>query len=135
MPIRIARGVAVLTAVIVFCVFGGNCSAQLAARGPQPNIVLILADDMGFSDLGCYGGEILTPNLDELAKDGLRFTQFYNCGRCCPTRASLLTGPLPAPDRRGPHDERLPPARLPGQPEQRVRHDRRSCSARPDTRR
>jgi len=69
--------------------------AQLATRGPQPNIVLILADDLGFSDLGCYGGEILTPNLDKLAKEGLRFTHFYNCGRGCPTRAALLTGLYP----------------------------------------
>jgi arylsulfatase A-like enzyme len=60
-----------------------------------PNIVLILADDMGFSDLGCYGSEILTPNLDALAKGGLRFTQFYNTARCCPTRAALLTGLYP----------------------------------------
>jgi arylsulfatase len=58
----------------------------------QPNIVILLADDMGFSDLGCYGGEIQTPNLDALAANGLRFTQFYNTARCCPTRASLLTG-------------------------------------------
>lgn len=58
----------------------------------KPNIVVILVDDMGFSDLGCYGSEIPTPNLDALAKNGLRFTQFYNTGRCCPTRASLLTG-------------------------------------------
>ena len=58
----------------------------------KPNIVLILADDMGYSDIGCYGGEIETPNLDRLAADGLRFTQFYNTARCCPTRASLLTG-------------------------------------------
>ena len=63
--------------------------------GRVPNIVLILADDLGFSDLGCYGSEIFTPNLDKLAKNGLRFTQFYNCGRCCPTRASLLTGLYP----------------------------------------
>ena len=70
-------------------------TAQLAARGPQPNIILIVADDMGFSDLGCYGSEIFTPNLDALAKDGLRFTQFYNAGRCCPTRAALLTGLYP----------------------------------------
>jgi arylsulfatase len=62
---------------------------------PQPNIVLILADDLGFSDLGCYGSEIRTPNLDRLAEGGLRFTQFYNCARCCPTRASLLTGLYP----------------------------------------
>jgi arylsulfatase len=61
----------------------------------KPNIVLILADDMGFSDIGCYGGEIETPNLDHLAAGGLRFTQFYNAARCCPTRASLLTGLYP----------------------------------------
>lgn len=58
----------------------------------RPNIVLIMADDMGYSDIGCYGGEIPTPNIDALAAQGLRFTQFYNCGRSCPTRASLLTG-------------------------------------------
>jgi arylsulfatase len=57
-----------------------------------PNIVVILVDDMGYSDLGCYGSEIPTPNLDKLAAGGLRFTQFYNTGRCCPTRAALLTG-------------------------------------------
>jgi arylsulfatase len=62
---------------------------------PGPNIVLVLADDMGFSDIGCYGGEIRTPNLDGLARRGLRFTQAYNCARCCPTRASLLTGLYP----------------------------------------
>jgi arylsulfatase A-like enzyme len=61
----------------------------------QPNIVLILADDMGFSDLGCYGSEIDTPNIDSLARDGLRFSQMYNMARCCPTRASLLTGLYP----------------------------------------
>ncbi|MGO9109389.1 MAG: arylsulfatase [Thermoguttaceae bacterium] len=58
----------------------------------KPNIVVILVDDMGFSDIGCYGSEIPTPNLDKLAAAGLRFTQFYNTARCCPTRASLLTG-------------------------------------------
>lgn len=63
-----------------------------AYAAPKPNIVVILVDDMGFSDLGCYGSEIPTPNLDALAKKGLRFTQFYNTGRCCPTRAALLTG-------------------------------------------
>ena len=59
---------------------------------PRPNIVVILADDLGFSDLGCYGGEIKTPNLDGLAAGGLRFTQFYNTARCWPSRAALLTG-------------------------------------------
>jgi arylsulfatase len=71
--------------------------AALAADKPavRPNILLILADDLGFSDLGCYGGEIKTPNLDALAATGVRFTQFYNCSRCCPSRASLLTGLYP----------------------------------------
>lgn len=58
----------------------------------RPNILLILADDMGYSDIGCYGSEIPTPNLDKLAQKGVRFAQFYNAARCCPTRASLLTG-------------------------------------------
>jgi len=62
------------------------------ADDPRPNIVVILVDDMGFSDLGCYGSEIPTPRIDALAAGGLRFSQFYNTGRCCPTRASLLTG-------------------------------------------
>jgi len=67
----------------------------LSARAAPPNIVIVLVDDMGFSDVGCYGGEIETPNIDRLANRGLRFTQFYNAGRCCPTRASLLTGRHP----------------------------------------
>ena len=58
----------------------------------RPNIIVIMADDMGYSDIGCYGSEIETPHLDGLAEQGLRFTQFYNTGRCCPTRASLMTG-------------------------------------------
>jgi len=61
----------------------------------RPNILVILADDMGFSDIGCYGSEIDTPNLNALARGGMRFTQFYNTARCCPTRASLLTGLYP----------------------------------------
>ncbi|MFM8468891.1 MAG: arylsulfatase [Limisphaerales bacterium] len=65
------------------------------AAAPRPNIVLILADDLGYSDLGCYGSRIATPNLDRLAAGGLRFTQFYNAARCCPTRAALLTGLYP----------------------------------------
>ncbi|MFW5726021.1 MAG: arylsulfatase [Bacteroidota bacterium] len=60
-----------------------------------PNIILIMTDDMGYSDLGCFGGEIPTPNLDKLAENGLRMTHFYNAARCCPTRASLLTGLYP----------------------------------------
>ena len=70
------------------------CPSILIAE-TKPNIIVIMSDDMGYSDIGCYGGEINTPNLDRLAHDGLRFTQFYNTGRCCPTRASLLTGLYP----------------------------------------
>jgi arylsulfatase len=62
--------------------------AGVAPAAERPNILLILADDLGFSDLGCYGGEIATPNLDAFARDGLRFRQFYNGTRCCPSRAS-----------------------------------------------
>ncbi len=58
----------------------------------KPNVVLILNDDMGYSDIGCYGGEVETPNLDRLAANGLRFSQFYNTARCSPSRASMLTG-------------------------------------------
>jgi arylsulfatase len=69
---------------------GGAAAARAAAK--RPNIILIMADDMGYSDAGCYGGEIRTPNIDSLARGGIRFTQFYNAAKCCPTRASLLTG-------------------------------------------
>ncbi len=68
---------------------------QIAFAQQRPNIVLIMADDMGFSDIGCFGSEIPTPNLDLLAGKGIRFSQFYNGARCCPTRASLLTGLFP----------------------------------------
>jgi arylsulfatase A-like enzyme len=77
-----------LLAAIVFSPHGMSAP-------PRPNVVLIVADDLGFSDLGCYGSEIATPHLDRLARDGLRFTQFYNAARCCPTRAALLTGLYP----------------------------------------
>jgi len=70
----------------------GSFSARAGKGDGRPNIVLIMADDMGYSDLGCYGGEISTPNLDKLAEGGVRFRQFYNCAKCSPTRASLLTG-------------------------------------------
>lgn len=74
---------------VIAMTIGGFVVVQADDR---PNIILIMVDDMGFSDLGCYGGEIRTPNLDQLASGGLRFKQFYNNGRCCPTRAALMTG-------------------------------------------
>jgi len=76
----------------------GSLNDAVAAKSAgkaKPNIIVVLVDDMGFSDIGCYGGEIPTPNLDKLAANGVRFTQFYNTARCCPARASLLTGLYP----------------------------------------
>ena len=72
----------------------GNTAANAKGKksDQRPNILVILADDLGYSDLGCYGSEIHTPNLDKLAKQGVRFNHFYNTSRSCPTRASLLTG-------------------------------------------
>ena len=91
----------------------------------RPNIVLILADDMGFSDLGCYGSEIPTPNLDRLARRGVRFTQMYNFARCCPSRAALLTGTEPPPGGHRPHDRRNTGAEpVPGLPAPRLRYGR-----------
>src|SRR5688572_3115916 len=82
-----------------------------AERGEagRPNIVVVLVDDVGWSDLGCYGGEIPTPHLDALAAGGLRFTQFYNCARCSPTRASLLTGLYPHQAGMGWVDNKVEP--------------------------
>ena len=84
-----ARGTALLCALIPFCFTTESTAAE------QPNILVILADDLGYSDLGCYGGEINTPHIDSLASGGVRFTQLYNSARCCPSRASLMTGLYP----------------------------------------
>ena len=92
---------------LIFAVLGmcvsilAYSNLALADETAKPNIIVIMADDMGFSDLGCYGGEIDTPNLDGLAAGGLRYSQFYNTARCCPTRASLLTGLYPHQARVG----------------------------------
>lgn len=72
-----------------------NSKEQESSQTSRPNIVIIMADDMGYSDIGSYGSEIATPHLDALAAEGVRFRQFYNAARCCPTRASLLTGLYP----------------------------------------
>ncbi len=77
------------------CLLGAAAAAGTDAEPPRPNVLVILADDLGFSDLGSYGGEIDTPHLDRLAAGGLRFTQGYNTARCWPTRAALLTGYYP----------------------------------------
>ncbi|MDQ8198945.1 arylsulfatase [Pelagicoccus enzymogenes] len=78
--------------LISLSLLGFSCSAQDQAEARRPNILIVLADDLGYSDLGCYGGEIETPVLDSLAAEGLRYSNFYNDGRCWPSRASLMTG-------------------------------------------
>ena len=78
------RQLAVL--IVVASCFSTSCLAE------RPNIVLIMCDDMGWSDIGCYGGEVETPHLDRMAAEGMRFTQFYNCAKCTTTRASIVTG-------------------------------------------
>ena len=89
--IRILRNAGVGLAAILTA----GCAIDAGKEAPGPNIIIIMADDLGYSDIGCYGGEIPTPNIDRLAENGMRFTQFYNGGRCAPTRASLLTGLYP----------------------------------------
>ncbi len=81
--------------VLIFWLTTSCQQENLIVDDVRPNIILIMSDDMGYSDIAPYGGEIETPNLDLLADNGLKFTQFYNTGRCCPTRASLLTGCYP----------------------------------------
>src|SRR5210317_777000 len=83
--VRLFAGIVLLSCSVV-------ATCAVAAPDSRPNIVLIMCDDMGYSDIGCYGGEIDTPNIDRLAKEGLRFTQFYNCAKCTTTRASIITG-------------------------------------------
>jgi arylsulfatase A-like enzyme len=78
--------------VLLVSVGAGHAAAAEREKKASPNIVVILADDLGYADIGCYGGEIQTPNLDKLAKNGLRFTNFFNTARCCPSRAALMTG-------------------------------------------
>lgn len=81
--------------LILLLVLSFGAGTAFGANAARPNIIVILSDDVGYSDVGCFGGEIATPHLDRLAAGGLRFTQFYNTARCCPTRASLLTGLYP----------------------------------------
>ncbi len=83
-----------LAAILAVCTMAFSAEEQ-PPDNSRPNIIVFLVDDLGFSDIGCYGGEIKTPHLDRLAKNGLRYTQFYNTARCRPTRAALLTGFYP----------------------------------------
>jgi len=82
----------ILRSIRMFILLAIILSASCSTTEKGPNIILIMSDDVGYSDIGCYGSEIRTPNLDRMAEKGLRYTQFYNTARCCPTRASLLTG-------------------------------------------
>ena len=86
----------IITGVIIaFAVW----SAAPSLAQDRPNVVVIMVDDLGFSDIGCYGAEIETPNLDALATEGLRFSQFYNTAKCHSSRVSLLSGQLKTPSR------------------------------------
>ncbi|MHA3775379.1 arylsulfatase [Verrucomicrobiota bacterium sgz303538] len=102
LPHSLAKGISTLnqrplrhlTKLAIVFTFASQIPSS-GAEAAKPNVIVILVDDMGWSDIGCYGGEIGTPNLDRLAQEGIRFTRFYNTGRCCPTRSSLLTGLYP----------------------------------------
>lgn len=89
---KILNAAAVITGLLLHASLTAQQLSNTGKKDQRPNIVLILADDLGYSDIGCYGGEIATPQLDSLAMNGLRFSRFYNTSRCCPSRASLLTG-------------------------------------------
>ena len=89
------RNLLKITVGFAAALLSGYAFSASSPKPQRPDIVVILADDVGYSDLGCYGGEIQTPNIDRLAANGLRFAQFYNSARCCPSRASLLTGLYP----------------------------------------
>jgi arylsulfatase len=84
-----------MTATAAMMAQGGPAPTQGNGKDVRPSIIVILCDDMGYSDIGCYGGEIPTPNIDQLGKNGIRFTHCYNAARCCPSRSSLLTGLYP----------------------------------------
>jgi len=95
---------------VSLCVFlvASGLSLAAGATGKRPNVLIVLADDLGYSDLGCYGSEIATPNLDGLARNGLRFTQCYNSARCWPSRSALITGYYPQQIHMDPPRGRLP---------------------------
>ena len=136
----IARARSFLLAAAAVAAGGAIAMSAFTLRAPvaaaqtdtRPNIIVILVDDMGWSDIGSYGGEIPTPNLDALAARGVRFTQFYSTPRCSPTRASLLTGLYPHQAGMGHLDNIIRAGSLGHDraPERPVRHDRRSAARR-----
>ena len=90
--VRAGKNICLLFAFVCTNQFSLKAQKQTVKK---PNVIVILTDDMGYSDIGCFGSEIRTPNLDRLAANGLAFTKFYNTARCSPSRASLLTGLYP----------------------------------------
>ncbi len=94
----------IATLALVFCA-ASLCDAD-GQQASRPNVILIIADDLGFSDLGCYGGEIDTPNIDRLAEQGMKFSQFYNCAVCRTSRVSLTASPAhQGPNAARQHDD------------------------------
>jgi arylsulfatase A-like enzyme len=96
--------IALTAAIFLTCLGISAFIGPVPTRPEPPNVILIMADDMGYSDIGCFGSEVATPNLDSLARGGMKFTSFYNASRCCPTRASLMTGLYPAQTGMGEMD-------------------------------
>lgn len=94
--------------IVWFCVLPAGTPVVAYESTQRPNILLVMVDDMGYSDLGCYGGEIHTPTLDHLAANGVRFARFYNCAQCRPTRAALLSGIYPHQAGMGDMNEARP---------------------------
>ena len=104
MQFRTAWGQCYSTLCLALIASFATLDQRVWAKDGSPNILYVVADDLGYSDLGCFGGEIDTPNLDAMAANGIRLTQFYNTGRCCPSRAAVLTGQYPHRVGLGSHD-------------------------------
>lgn len=94
-PLEYSRHIASVTLALIILLFVTVTGCRERDDTQRPNIIVVMVDDMGFSDIGCYGSEIPTPNIDKLGTGGIRFSNFYNAARCCPSRASLLTGLYP----------------------------------------
>ena len=95
MKLKLLRSTPALACAAALILAQVSLSAAEKKPTDRPNVVIILIDDMGFADLNCYGGEVPTPNINKMAAEGVRFTQFYNTARCSPSRAAILTGLYP----------------------------------------